>query len=189
MSRPRRALHDGRLLQERSGDQLLQLEQQELAVIGAERRQQIGLRERDHPSANAEQPEHVEVLGGLRHRSLVRRDAKDRDVDAESRADHGAQEPFVARDVDDSGGPDCRQLEVRVPRFQGDATPFLFRKAIGVDSRERLHQRRLPVVDVSGGTDHDSQRTVHSSTQVIPGARRARSRCSCPCRMATGAAQ
>ena len=160
-------------------------------MIGAERRQQIGLRERDHPSANAEQPEHVEVLGGLRHRSLVRRGAKDRDVDAESRSDHGAQEPFVARDVDDSGGPDCRQLEVRVPRFQGDATPFLFRKAIRVDSRERLHQRRLPVVDMACGPDDDAQRgcCVHSSTQAIPGASLPRSSAASPLITATGAAQ
>ena len=183
------ALHHGRVLQEGSGDQLLQLEQQELAVIGPQRRQQIRLGERDDARANAQQPEHVEVLGRLWHRAFVRGNAKDRDIHAERRADHRAQEPLVAGNVDHTRGTDPGQLQVRVACLQRDPAPLLLWKAIGVDSRERLHQRRLAVIDVPGGADHDSQRPVHSSTQAMPAARRARSRWSCPCMIATGAAQ
>ena len=151
--------------------------------------QQVRLRQRDDPCLHAEEPKHVEVLCRLWHRSLVGGDAQHGHVDAERRSHHRAEEALVAGHVHDARGAYPGQLEVRVSRLESDPAPLLFRKPVGIDSGERLHQRRLPVIDVARRSDDDTQRTAHSSTQAIPGANRARSRCSWPCITATGTLQ
>jgi len=37
----------------------------------------------------------------------------------------------------------------------GDAASLLFRQAIGIDARERAHQRSLAVIDVPGRANND----------------------------------
>ena len=187
----RRDLDDGRLLQERSGEQLAQLEQEQLAVVGAQAGQEVGLGERDDAGGHAEEPQDVEVLGGLRHRPLVGRDAEDRHVYAERGAHHRPQEPLVARDVHHPRRPDAGQFQVRVAGLERDAAALLFRQTVGVDPGQRLHQRRLPVIDMACCPDDDAQRgcCVHSSTQATPGASLPRSSAASPLITATGAVQ
>ncbi len=189
LSGARRALDDARLLQESAPDQFLKFEHQQLAMVGAQGRQQIRLGERDDAGLHPEEPQHVEVFRGLRHGSLVGRDAEHGHVDAARRRHHGAQEALVARHVDDPGDADARQVDVRVPGFERDAASFLLGEPVGVDAGERFHQRRLAVVDVPGGPHHHSQRGGHSSTQPTPGASLARSSAGSPRITATGAAQ
>ena len=160
----RRDLDDRAFLEEGAFHQLLQLEHQELAVIGAQPRKQVGLGQRDHAGAHAQQPQHVEVLGGLRHRAFVGGHAEHRHVDAAGGGDHRAQEALVAGNVDHAGGADPGQIEVRVPGFQRDAAALLLGQPIGVDPGERLHQRRLAVIDVAGGADDDAERASRRAT-------------------------
>ena len=129
------------------------------------------------------------MLGGLRHGALVRRDAEDGDVDSPRGADHRAQESLVPGNVDHSRRADPRKLQVGVSGLQRDAPPLLLRQSIGVDARERPHQRGLAVIDVPRGADHHAQRGRHSSTQKTPGARLLRSSEASPRMTATGAAQ
>ena len=158
-------------------------------MIGTESRQEVALGERDDAFAHAEQPQHVQVLRGLRHRPFVGSDAEHRHVDADRGRHHRAQEPLVARHVDDARDADAGQLQVRIARFEGDAARFFFRQPIGVDAGQRLYERGLAVVDVAGGPDDEPQSLAHSSLQPTPGARRAGSSVASPRRIATGAAQ
>ena len=158
-------------------------------MVGAQGGQEVRLGERDDPRAHSQQAQHVEVLGRLWHRTLVGRHAQDGHVHPECRADHRAQEALVAGHVHHAGRADAGKIQVGVARLQRDPSPLLLRQPVGVDPGERLHQRRLAVVDVPGGADHDSQRAGHSSTHPTPGASLARSKRGSPCRMATGAAQ
>ena len=41
------------------------------------------------------------------------------------------------------------------PKINGDAAALLFLKPVGIDPGQRLHQRRLAVVDVPGGAYDD----------------------------------
>ena len=158
-------------------------------MIGAELRQQIRLGHRDHSGLDAEEAQHVQVFRGLRHRAFVRRDAEDCDVDSSGSADHRAQESLVPGNVDHSRRADPRKLQVGVSGLQRDPPPLLLRQSIGVDARERPHQRGLAVIDVPSGADHHAQRARHSSTQKTPGASFLRSSVASPRMTATGAAQ
>ena len=158
-------------------------------MIGAQLGKQVRLRHRDHPGLDSEQPEHVEMLGRLRHRPLVGGDTEHRHVDSTRCRDHRAQEALVTGDVHDAGGPDPRQLEVCIPGLERDAAALFLRQAIRVDARERADQRSLAVVDVPGGSDDDAERAAHSSTHDMPGASFFLSSSGSPRITATGAAQ
>ena len=160
-------------------------------MVLAQVRQEVRLGDRHDAGADAEQPQHVEVLGRLRHRALVGGDAEHGDVDAAGRRHHRAQEPLVARHVDHPGLPDPGQGEMSVASLEGDAAPLLLGQPVGVDAGERLDQRGLAVVDVARGADDDAEGggRGHSTSQVRPGASFLRSKTGSPRRIATGAAQ
>jgi hypothetical protein len=44
-----------------------------------------------------------------------------------------------------------------VTEFDGNAAPLFFRQAVGVDARQRAHQRRLAVVDVACSADDHAE--------------------------------
>ena len=55
------------------------------------------------------------------------------------------------------------QIGVREAELDGDAARFLFLQPVGVGAGQRLDQRALAVVDVTGGADQDRAHPSASS--------------------------
>ena len=51
-----------------------------------------------------------------------------------------------------------RRIGIGVTEIDGDAAPLLLSQTVGVDAGQRLHQRRLAVIDVTGGADDHGRR-------------------------------
>ena len=104
---------------------------------------------------HAEEIEYVQVLDRLRHHPVVRGDDQQRVVDAADAGEHVADEALVPRHVDEADQPAAFERQVGETEVDGDAARLFLRQAVGVHARERLHEERLAVVDVScGGDDH-----------------------------------
>ena len=59
---------------------------------------------------------------------------------------------------------------VREPKLDGDAARLLFLQSIGIDAGERLNQRALAVIDVTGGTDDEAgHRFFFCARSCLPG--------------------
>ena len=61
------------------------------------------------------------------------------------------------------------QRQVREAELDGDAALLLLLQAIGVDAGERAHQRRLAVVDVTGGADDARERRHRGANYCLSG--------------------
>ena len=68
---------------------------------------------------------------------------------------HVLHEPFVTRHVDEADGGTVVEAEVGEPDVDGDAAFLLLLQPVCVDSRQRLDERGLAVIDVAGGSDDD----------------------------------
>jgi hypothetical protein len=66
---------------------------------------------------------------------------------------HVADEALVAGDVDDAGARALGQREVGEAEVDRNPALFFFLEAVGVLAGERLDQRRLAVIDMTGGAD------------------------------------
>ena len=93
------------------------------------------------------------MLERLRSRALGCIDHEQEEVDPGRAGDHRADEPLMARHVDQREAPSVRQLERRVAEVDRDPAPLLLRQPVRVLSRQRPHEPRLAVVDVPGGAD------------------------------------
>jgi hypothetical protein len=151
----RRHLHHRRALQVRAGEQDLDLLAHRLAP---RRVDQIDLRHRHHAAPHPEQVQDVEVLLGLRHDPVVGGDHQQHQVDAVGPRQHVADEAFVAGHVDHARLA-FAGIEVREPQVDRDAALALLLEPVGVGAGERLHQRRLAVVDVSGRAEDEMHGT------------------------------
>ena len=140
----------------RAGHELLRLRARELERLLVD---EVGLRQRDDAALDAEQAQDREVLERLRPRALGRVDDEQEEVDAGRAGDHRADEPLVPGDVDDGELRAVGQFERRVAEVDRDAALALLRQPVGVLARQRLDERRLAVVDVTGGADR--QRHAH----------------------------
>ncbi len=96
------------------------------------------------------------MLLGLRHDPFIGRDHEQRDVDAGRSREHVAHESLVAGDVHDARLDRVAQRQGREAQVDGDAAALFFLPAVGVDAGQGLHQRRLAVVDVTGGPDYET---------------------------------
>ena len=116
---------------------------------------EIALGQNRNAAADAQQLEDGEVLLGLRHDAFIGSDDEQRDVDAGRAGEHVLDESFVAGDIDDAGLNPVREWERGKPEIDRDAAAFFLFPAIGVDTGEGFHQRRLPVIDVARGADYE----------------------------------
>ena len=93
----RRGPDDRRAFEEGPGDQGpdVLLDQGEPGRVG-----QVALGQGDHAAGEAEQAEDLQVLAGLRHHRVVGRDDQHGQVEPGRAGQHVADEPLVARDVD-----------------------------------------------------------------------------------------
>jgi len=96
------------------------------------------------------------VFAGLRHHTVVGRDHQQREIDACRAGQHGVDETLVAGHVDEAEHPAIIQRLVGIAQLDGDAARLFLLEPVGVDTGDRTHQRRLAMVDMSGGADdHD----------------------------------
>ena len=149
-SAQRRHRHDLRALERGRGEQRLDLGHalQQLVVVG-----EIGLGQRHDAAVEAEQVDDLQMLDGLRLDALGRRDDQQGGVDAGGAGQHVVHEALVARHVDETELPAVAQVAVGVAEIDGDAARLLLLEAVGIDAGQRLHQRRLAVIDMTRGAD------------------------------------
>ena len=114
---------------------------------------QVCLGDCDDACLDAEQPQDRDVLERLRACAFGCVDHEQEEVDPGRTGDHRADEPLVARHVDQREAAPIGQLERRVAEVDRDPAPLLFRESIRVLPRQRPHEPRLAVVDVPGGAD------------------------------------
>ncbi len=143
--------HDRRAGERAAGERGADLARHQVEPLGVD---EVALGQRDDAAPHREQLADVEVLAGLRHDAGVGGDHEDDEVDAGRACDHRLDEPLVAGDVDDGDGARA-ELEPREAELGGDAARLLDRQPVGVDAGQRAHQRRLAVIDVTGGADDD----------------------------------
>src|SRR5688572_18921656 len=93
------------------------------------------------------------MFARLRHRSFIRGDHEEREIDTAGAREHGAHERLVAGHVHDSDDLTVGKLQWREAEIDRDAAAFFFRKTIRVDASERVDEGGLAVIDVSGGTE------------------------------------
>ena len=110
------------------------------------------------PCCDPEQVDNLQMLAGLRHHAVVRRDHQQHDVDAGGAGQHVVHEALVARHVDETEHLAIRQRRIGVTEVDGDAARLLFLEAIGIHAGERLDERRLAVIDVASGADDHGYR-------------------------------
>ena len=149
LPRPRAHGDYGLAFEKRACDQFLRLGADEFEQLLVNR---VGLRDDDEARSDGEQAADVEVLARLRHDALVRRDDERDEVDAVRARQHVLHEALVARHVNE---PDAHvaEVEFRKPEVNRDAATLLLRQTVGVHARQRAHQSRLPVVNVSRRAD------------------------------------
>ena len=105
------------------------------------------------PAGHPQLLQNREVLLGLGHDAFVRGHDQQGKVDPRSSGDHGAHEVLVAGDVHYSRGHPRTEIERREVEIDRDATTALLGQPVHGLSGERRDERRLSVVDVSGGPD------------------------------------
>ena len=154
-----------RARERRRRQQLLDLQLHQGQDVGV---REVGLRDDREPAPHAEQVEYRQVLARLRHHRLVRRDDQQREVDAADAREHVLDEPLVARHVHDAHLAPAGQRHPREAEVDGHAAPLLLGEAVRVDARERLHERRLPVVDVACRADDVHAASIAGAIMASP---------------------
>ena len=114
---------------------------------------EVGLGDHEDAAAGAEQMQDVEMLLGLRHHAVVGRHGEQHEIDAVGAGEHVADEALVAGDVDDAGAGAVGQCEVGEAEIDRNPALLFLLEAVGVLPGERLDQRGLAVIDMSGGAD------------------------------------
>ncbi len=143
---------DRRAGEKAAGDQLAHLERSELQRLGIG---EIGLRQRDEPALDAEQPADLEVLARLRLHALVGRHDQQHGVDAARAGQHVADEALVTGHVDEGELARRRPGTMREAEIDRDAARLFFLQPVGIDAGQRSHQRALAVIDVARGADDE----------------------------------
>ncbi len=141
----RRARHDLRISEQLGG-----------LRGGRFRRCAVGLGDRDDALLDPQRREHLRVLERLRHHAVVGGDDHEVAVDPGRPGHHRPHEALVARHVDDRDVPSGGQHEGREPELDRHAAGLLLGEAVGVDAGQRVHERRLAVVDVAGRPERES---------------------------------
>ena len=133
-----------------------ELRRADLDRLGA---REVGLGQRQHAAAHADQPGDLQVLHRLRLDPLVGVDGEQHGAHPRRARDHRAHEALVTGQVDEV---DLAALA----REQGeawhdrDAAGALLLQPVGLDARERAHERSLAVIDMA---DHADEKSVQRS--------------------------
>ena len=130
----------------------------------------IDLGERDGARGHPEELDDRQMLQRLRHHTVVRGDRQQREVDPAGSGHHGVHQALVSRHIDESQHLARGEWRVGVTELDRDTARLLFLQTIGVDARERPHQRGLAVIDVTRGADDHGE--VPPVTGAAPAAAR-----------------
>src|SRR5579863_8223244 len=104
---------------------------------------------------NPYQLEDVEVLEGLRPRSIIGGDDQQHAIDRQNPGQHIGEKPLVTGDVDETEFGAVRQYRVSKTEIDRQTAALFFGQAVGVDAGQRPHQSGLAVIDMPGcGEDH-----------------------------------
>src|SRR5689334_7479925 len=99
------------------------------------------------------------MLAGLRLDGFVGGDDHQHQVDAANAGQHVADKALVTWDVYETKtnffSAGSGELQVGKAEIDGDAPPLLFFQTVGIDAGEGFDQRRLAMVNVSGGAEND----------------------------------
>ena len=93
------------------------------------------------------------MLPRLRHDPFVRCHDHQRDVDSSGTGKHVLNEPLVARHVHDADLVARRHVEPGKAEVNRHSPALLFAEPVRIDAREALNERRLPMVDMTGGSN------------------------------------
>ena len=113
---------------------------------------EVAFRDGDHAMTQTEQAQDFEVFARLRHHGIIGGDDQHSEINARGPGKHVLDETLMAGHIDDAEA-ERRQVEDGKADVDGDAARFLFGQAVAVDAGQRLDERRLTVVDVSGGAE------------------------------------
>jgi len=113
----------------------------------------IDFRERHGPLRHPEELEDGEVLTRLGHDPIVRGNDQEGEIDPAGTRHHGVNQPLVAGHIDVSQYIAAGERRVGVAELDGDAAFPLLLEPIGIDTRERAHQARLAMIDMSRRAD------------------------------------
>ena len=116
---------------------------------------QVRLGERHDAAPDPEQVHDGEMLARLRHHPLVGRDHEEHEIDPGRSREHVLHEALVPGHVHDGDPSPGGKRPVRESQIDGDAALLLFLETVGVDAGEAADERRLAVIDVPRGSDHD----------------------------------
>ena len=133
------------------------------SCVGLDR---VAVRQHDEAVAHTEQLEDHQVFFALRHPSLACRHHEEHHVHRTDAREHVLEKPHVSRHVDEADLGARRERGEREAEIDREAARLLFGEAIGIGAREREHQRRLAVVDVTRRRDypHDARSASASRT-------------------------
>jgi len=95
------------------------------------------------------------MLACLGHHAVVGRHHEKHDVDAGGAGHHLPHEPLVPRHVHHAHRAAARQCKLRETELDGDAAPLLLAQPVGIGAGERVHQRRLTMVDMPGSAENE----------------------------------
>src|SRR5216683_2371373 len=115
---------------------------------------QVRLRDQEDAALDAKQMKDVEMLLALRHHAVVGCDREQHEVHPMRTGKHVADEPLMARDVDHARARPVPEREIREPEVDRNAALLLFLETVGILISERLDQRGLAMVDMTGGADN-----------------------------------
>ena len=110
------------------------------------------------------------MFPSLRHHRFIGGDHQQRDVDAADARQHIVDEPLMSRHVDDADLAARRQPKPREAQVNGKPALFFFGESVRVDPRQRLDERRLPMINVSrcANYKHCQNRFAASTQFEIP---------------------
>src|SRR6266849_6274068 len=119
----------------------------------------VGFCEHGDAAADRKQAADIEMFASLRLDPFIGGDYEQHQVDAADACKHVAHKALVAGDIDKTqanfaaiGGG---EFEVGEADVDGDATPFFFFEAIGVNAGQGFDEGCFAVIDMSGGADDD----------------------------------
>ncbi len=102
-------------------------------------------------------PQHLhdsQMFPGLRHHPFICGHHQEGEIDADRSADHGMYEISVPGHIDHTQRIPRGQPEMGKTEVDGNTASFFLLVRVAVDTAERLDQRGLAVIDMTGGT-HD----------------------------------
>ena len=116
---------------------------------------QVRLGEDHEAVRDAQEVDDGEVLSCLRPRALIGRDHEQHGIHAMHAGQHVFEKALMTRHVDEPHPAAAGQRHVGEAEVDGHATALLLLQPVRVDLGQRLDERRFPVIDVTGGPDHE----------------------------------